>query len=235
MPRVERISFIPIYEKLFSFLGHSKWWPASSPFEVMVGAILTQNTSWKNVEKAIGELKKNGIMSPHSMNEVKEENLALMIKSSGYYNQKAKKLKSLLLWYSDCGLSISRVKTKYSSRWDDLRRDLLSIHGVGPETADSILCYAFELPYFVVDAYTFRLLERFTGRIYSSYADVQKMVMDEFASHYSKKKLVRHFNEFHALIVRLSYKICAKRNPSCPECPLKKTCREGRLKSGGAS
>jgi endonuclease-3 related protein len=192
----------------------------------MVGAILTQNTNWKNVEKAIASLEQNGLLSPNRMFESERGHLAETIRSSGYYNQKAKKLGELLAWFRRYGFSERRVVDLFQGRECDLRKELLAIHGIGPETADSILCYAFDLPFFVVDAYTLRWYSRYAGTDDPlRYDDMQRMVVAEFERSFPERELVGHYNEFHALIVRLSYDTCTKRKTRCEVCPLARRCR----------
>ncbi len=204
---------LDIYERLFSAFGPQHWWPGDTPFEVCVGAILTQNTNWKNVEKAISNLKKHGLLSPVALNEIPLENLAARIRPAGYYNLKAGRLKafiSMLFDHFDGKLeSIFDVKT------DVLRTLLLSVKGIGPETADSMLLYAFERPSFVVDAYTMRMLIRHD--LIDEEADYDQ-VRDMFMDYLPRD--VRLYNEYHALIVRLGKELCARRSPRCPACPL---------------
>jgi endonuclease-3 related protein len=203
-----------IYKKLFSHFGPQHWWPGETPFEVAIGAILTQNTNWLNVEKAINNLKKHGLLSPKKLYYLPEKRLANLIRSSGYYNLKARRLreflKLLFLAYHGSLKEMSHMETR------TLRRELLSVKGIGPETADSILLYAFGKPVFVVDAYTKRVFSR--HRIIkegADYADVQDLFMR------CLKEDVRLFNEYHALIVKLGKDFCLRRKPKCDICPLK--------------
>jgi len=209
--------FFKIYNKLFEILGPQHWWPGESPLEVAIGAILTQNTAWKNVEKAIASLKKEGLLSVKAIYNAKEEDIALHIRSSGYYNQKAKKLKAFIsVVEEDYGGDIMLMK---SPGLKLMREKLLSIKGIGEETADSILLYALELPSFVVDAYTRRIFSRhgMAGKNWS-YARIK----DTFEQ--SLPVNAKLFNEYHALIVRIGHLFCRK-NPAqtlCGECPLHK-------------
>ena len=217
--------FVGAYLKLYKDLGPRGWWPARSPFEVMVGAILTQNTSWKNVERAIGALRQSKVLAPRKIEKLTLGELASLIRSSGYYRQKALKLKALLQWFRNYGYSIKRVHSSFKGQETKLRAELLNIYGVGPETADSILCYAFDLPFFVVDSYTFRWLGRYApGYSVNKYELLRQKVEDEFANNFKAGELTRHFNEFHALLVYLGKYFCTKRNPACPACPLQKNC-----------
>ena len=235
-------TFIPAYQSLYQKVGSLHWWPAQTPFEVIVGAILTQNTSWKNVEKALSRLRVEGYLSdPKAMADLPIDRLALMIRSSGYYNQKARKLKIFLSWFAGYSFSLPKVLGQFEkATFDELRNTLLGIHGIGPETADSILCYAFSLPYFVVDSYTIRWANRYIPQqnslsdnsssdnsspySSSSYEVLRSLVEHEFQNYYPKSQLNRHYNEFHAQLVHLGAKICTKRNPSCGDCSLQKNC-----------
>ena len=146
------------HKALLKRFGPQGWWPGETPFEVMVGAILTQNTAWKNVEKAIATLKTYGLLDPHKIHETDQDTLALAIKPAGYFNVKAKRLKSLIEWFvTKHGADVERLKRIPPDR---LREELLEVKGIGPETADSILLYALDVPTFVVDAYTYRVLTR---------------------------------------------------------------------------
>lgn len=201
-----------VYRLLYGAYGPMNWWPAESPFEVIVGAFLTQNTAWTNVEKAIQNLKKAGLMDPKKMDAVLEKKLADIIKPSGYFNQKAKKLKSFTAHFGEkYGYSIEKMKDRPLA---DLRKELLDMWGVGPETADSILLYALEKPIFVIDAYTMRTFRRL-GFIdeKDDYDSAQKM----FLKHLKADAAL--FNEYHALIVALGNRLC-KAKPACHECPL---------------
>ena len=202
-----------IYNKLYKHFGPRKWWPADSPFEVMVGAILTQNTSWKNVEIAILNLKKKSNLSPYKILKMPERSLSTAIKPSGFYRQKTKRLKGLskfiLKKYS---ANINKLK---SHDIPYLRKEFLSLNGIGPETADSILLYALEKPVFVVDAYTRRIFSRH-GVIKKefSYEKIAEVFTDKLSP---EAKL---FNEYHALIVETAKRYCKKKKPQCDMCPL---------------
>jgi endonuclease-3 related protein len=203
-----------IYRKLYACFGPQSWWPAETPFEVMVGAILTQNTNWFNVEKAIDNLKKKKILHPHKLYRISQRRLAALIKPVGYYNIKAKRLKSFL----DFFVKHYRGDPKKMSTQglESLRQKLLSVNGIGPETADSILLYALNKPIFVVDAYTKRILLR--HHLLSKNADyneTQNFFMRNL------KKQVKLFNEYHALLVKLGKEFCLKNKPKCDICPLK--------------
>jgi endonuclease-3 related protein len=204
-----------IYRKLFDCFGPQYWWPGDTPFEIAVGAILTQNTNWANVEKAIGNLKKHGVLTAKALHEIPVRRLAELIRPAGYFNVKAKRLKSFLEFLMDH----SHGSMKGMSREDagPLRDKLLHIHGIGPETADSILLYALEKPVFVIDAYTKRVISRHGIMGYEkSYAEFQELF------HSSLKKDVKFFNEYHALFVRAGKTFCKRKEPLCPQCPLNK-------------
>lgn len=182
-----------IYNCLLKAYGPQNWWPADSPFEVMVGAILTQNTAWINVEKAIINLKQADALNIHSIIELPDEKLAELIRPSGYFNVKTKRLKNYVGWFVDEG------RFNKLNKLDDLelRKRLLSVNGIGPETADDILLYAFERPVFVIDAYTRRLLlklDLINGD--ESYEDLRCMFETALEPDVEK------FKEYHALIVR---------------------------------
>jgi endonuclease-3 related protein len=203
-----------IYHRLFKAYGPRHWWPGETPFEVMVGAILTQNTSWKNVEKAIQSLKNKGSLSPEGIYRLKKSQLASLIKSSGYYRIKADRLKAFVNFlFEKYDGNISRMRKE---ELRTLRQKLLGVKGIGPETADSILLYSLGKPIFVVDAYTKRILSRH-GMISErdSYEETQRL----FANHLPHHK--RLFNEYHALLVHLGKTVC-KKIPRCDICPLRR-------------
>jgi endonuclease-3 related protein len=201
------------YDTLFAAHGPQHWWPGRTRFEIIVGAILTQNTSWSNVEIAIGNLRRAGLLTPRAVEDVAFPRLARLIRSSGYFRQKAKTLKYFVRFLrSEYGGSLS---TMFAIPTATLREKLLAVHGIGPETADSILLYAGKHPVFVVDAYTRRLLERHQlANPRHRYEEVRRL----FESSLSGDSAL--YNEFHALIVRTGKEYCRTRNPRCSECPL---------------
>ena len=203
-----------IYNTLFKTFGPQHWWPGDTEFEVCVGAVLTQNTNWSNVERAIHNLKKANLLNPLRLNKCPNSRLALLIKPSGYYNLKAKRLKSLIKFLV-CEYDADFKKMKGEST-ADLRKKLLSVNGIGKETADSILLYALEFPVFVVDAYTKRILLRLE-LIKESY-DYNEIQM---VFHTCLKPDVQIYNQFHALFVKLGKDYCKKKNPRCDICPIK--------------
>jgi endonuclease-3 related protein len=202
-----------LYRKLYRRFGPQSWWPGDTPFEVSVGAILTQNTSWSNVEHAIRNLKTCNLLSPHGLYGLSFRELALLIKPAGYFNVKAHRMKCFL----DFLMNEYHGKMENMGREEvnHLREKLLRIRGIGPETADSILLYALEKPVFVIDAYTKRVLSR--HRIMSS-----DRSYDEFQElfHRSIRRDVQLYNEYHALFVRVGKTFCKKSNPLCGHCPL---------------
>jgi len=201
------------YDALFAAHGPQYWWPGRSAFEVVVGAILTQNTSWTNVELAIRNLRRKKLLTPRAMETVSLARLARLVRSSGYFRQKAKKLKCFVRFLrSEYGGSLTRMFRRPTAA---LREELLSVHGIGPETADSILLYAGEHPVFVVDAYTRRLLERHQlATPAQNYEEIRQLFEDSLPGD------APLYNEFHALIVRTGKEYCRTRNPRCSECPL---------------
>lgn len=203
---------LEIYQRLLRHFGPQSWWPGDTPLEIMVGAVLTQNTNWLNVEKAIANLKDAGLLALPALSEVPVEALAWQIKPSGYYNLKAQRLKNLV---AAVGRSNEDLEDFLSSDLDILRDKLLQIKGIGPETADSIILYAAEKPIFVIDAYTHRILNRH-DLIWeeSDYHELQEMFMGSIPAE------VPLYNEYHALLVRLGKEFCLKRKPQCDGCPL---------------
>lgn len=210
-----------IYRRLFSTFGPRHWWPGETPFEVAVGALLTQNTAWTNAHRAVLELKRNGLLQPFRLAQVSQRRLARLIRSSGYFNQKARRLRIFSEFVNRCyGGSMARMRRAPAAR---LREELLGISGIGPETADSILLYALGKPVFVVDAYTRRILARHSLIEWgASYGQIQ----DLFHRAVRGRGRVRKYNEYHALIVESGKQLC-RPNPDCRACPLQNI---GKLK-----
>jgi endonuclease-3 related protein len=201
------------YDALFAAHGPQHWWPGRTPFEVIVGAILTQNTSWTNVEPCIENLRREKLLTPRAIETVSPVRLARLIRSSGYFRQKAKKLKAFVrfLRHSYQG-SLAKM---FGTPTAVLRDQLLGVHGVGPETADSILLYAGKHRVFVVDAYSRRMLERHgLADAKHGYDDIRRLF------ECSLPRSVALYNEFHALIVHTGKHYCCARNPRCGECAL---------------
>ena len=211
--RAGRAELLAIHDALFAAFGPQGWWPGKTPFEVMVGAILTQNTNWRNVERAIANLRAARAMTPAAMSRLPPEALAALIRPAGYFRVKAARLGNLLEHLRRRhGGSVARL---LRTPLEPLREELLGISGVGPETADSILLYAGGLPSFVVDAYTTRVLGRHgLVRAEAGYAEVQALFARALPGD------APLFNEFHALFVRLGKECCRPRAPRCAACPL---------------
>lgn len=209
------------YNSLFTAFGPQHWWPGDTQFEVIVGAILTQNTSWKNVESAIANLREAGLLSPRAIERVPLRRLQGLIRPSGYFRQKARKLKAFCHFLrTEFHGSLRRM---FETPTIVLRQKLLGVFGIGPETADSILLYAGDHAVFVVDAYAKRMLMRhgWIGEK-AKYEDVRWM----FERHSPGNS--RWFNEFHALIVNAGKKFCRTHDPLCGGCPLGRYLEEGR-------
>ena len=209
-----------IYRRLMDGYGPQHWWPAEEPFEVMVGAILTQSAAWVNVEKAIANLKSARALSPEALRNIPLDRLSSLVYPSGYYNAKALKLKSLVDWLEEfCNNDLGRVFAGDATR---LRQQLLSVYGIGPETADSIILYAANKPVFVIDAYTRRIISRIgLNPDRNSYSAWQSLFIDNLPAE------TELFNEYHALLVCLGKNICRKR-PLCQQCCLRRICDFGR-------
>lgn len=209
-----RQRLLDIYQALFDCFGPQHWWPGETPLEILVGAVLTQNTSWTNVSRAIDNLRREGLLSLDALVQLPTPLLAEQIRPSGYYNLKAVRLQNLL---RHIAASAGSVEGYFDRRpTASLREELLAIKGIGPETADSILLYAGNKPTFVVDAYTHRILNRH-GLVAdeSDYHELQALFLDHLEPD------VTLFNEYHALIVRTAKEFCRKSNPACNACPLK--------------
>ena len=203
-----------LYQSLLRTYGEQSWWPAESAFEVMVGAILTQNTAWSNVEKAISNLKISNVLNAQSILQTPADKLAEIIRPSGYFNVKTKRLKSFCHWYLQQG-GYDALSTQDT---ESLRQGLLAVNGIGPETADDMLLYAFHRPVFVIDTYTRRLFTR-TGCAdgQAAYDELRIQVEQSLASD------VKDMNEFHALIVHHAKDNC-KVKPVCHSCVINNNC-----------
>ena len=202
---------LDVYHRLMAHYGSQHWWPADAPFEVMVGAILTQSAAWGNVEKAIANLKTAGALSPGGIRQLPLAELSEIIRPSGYFNAKARKLKSLVDWLEEsCDGDLARL---FAIDVATLRERLLSIHGIGPETADSIILYAAGKPVFVIDAYTRRITSRLgLAPENDSYGAYQDLFMRNLPAD------IQLFNEYHALLVRLAKDVCHRHQPLCLKC-----------------
>jgi endonuclease-3 related protein len=208
-----------IYERLLDRQGHSAWWPGESAFEVCIGAILTQNTAWANVEKALAALKQEGVLSFEAMAALPESRLAELIRPSGTFKVKAVRVRAFLHFLArEYG---GRVEAMGGEEPWTLRRKLLTVKGIGPETADAIALYAAGRPLFVVDAYTRRVFSRVGWlRGDESYADVQRFFMDRLPAESAL------FQDYHAQIVRLAKDVC-RPAPRCDACALDRVCASG--------
>ncbi len=207
---------LSIYHQLIKCYGPQHWWPAEEPFEVIIGAILTQSAAWLNVEKAIANLKAAKALSPKALRQFSLPEIATLIRPCGYYNAKALKLKSLAHWlgeyYND------NLEKLFANATEHLRQQLLSIYGIGQETADSIILYAANKPIFVIDAYTRRIINRIGPAPDSnSYNAYQALFMNNLPAD------TELFNEYHALLVCLAKDVCRNR-PLCPQCCLTHIC-----------
>ena len=208
-----------IYDLLFEKFGPRHWWPGETRLEIIVGAILTQNTSWSNVEKAISNLKRHKLLSVKGLSEADNKTLSALIKPAGYFNVKTRRLKNFLRFLSTAyNGSIDKM---FRSEIPELRLELLAVNGIGPETADSILLYAGNKPVFVIDAYTKRIFSRHGFlRPDCEYENAQAMFMKNLPLD------SRLFNEYHALIVELGKNLCRPGKPLCNRCPIR------RIKNG---
>ncbi|MHB8899364.1 MAG: endonuclease III domain-containing protein [Thermoguttaceae bacterium] len=215
------ITLHEVCQRLLVAYGPQNWWPGDSPFEIMVGAVLVQNTAWKNVEKAIRNLADARLLDPHALNDVDPDELQELIRPAGYYRLKTRRLKHLVRFIVD--RYEGDLDRMFSTSLDTLREELLSLNGIGPETADSILLYAGGLPTFVVDTYTHRVLARH-GWI--GYEAQYYEIKDAFESQLQQDSAL--YNEFHALLVRVGHLHCRK-TPNCDGCPLQELLPESGI------
>lgn len=209
---ISRRELIQLYRRLHRHYGDLRWWPGETPLEISVGAILTQNTAWTNVEKAIKRLKQARSLSVAALARMTHNRLAPLIRSAGYFNVKARRLKNFIS-FLEARYNGSLTKM-FKQKSDTLREELLSVNGVGPETADSILLYAGEKPVFVIDAYTKRILSRHGVLPYDkSYEEFQRLFMDRLP------RDTALYNQYHAMFVIIGKEFC-RRQPLCDSCPL---------------
>ncbi len=201
------------YERMFAAFGPQNWWPGDSPFEIMVGAVLVQNTAWRNVEQAIDNLRDAGVMEPHALLKLPPAELAELIRPAGYYQLKTKRLRNLLRFLVE--KYDGSLQAMFATNLASLRDQLLAINGIGPETADAILLYAGGLPTFVVDTYAHRILARHGWLDYEAMYDDIK---DYFESGLPADRAL--YNEYHALLVRVGKDFCKRTAPKCELCPL---------------
>lgn len=220
-----------LYNILLEEFGYRNWWPidknyhtkhgTDQRFEIIVGAILTQNTAWPNVEKALTNLKTKNMLDIKKISKIDIKHLQNIIKPSGFFNQKAERLKNLATYLHNN--YHSNLDYFFNRNPKDIREELLSLNGIGHETADSIILYAGSLPIFVVDAYTKRICKRIPLKTNISYDEIQHYFEEELKKKYSDRGLTQIYNELHALIVTLAKKHC-KKKPECQGCPLKEHC-----------
>ena len=210
-----------VFDLLLDDLGPQFWWPGESPFEVMVGAVLVQNTAWKNVERAISNLREADLLEPHALLELDLAELEQLIRPAGYFRMKAKRLRCLLNFFVDeyeGSIEVMSAADRFQ-----LREQLLSVHGIGPETADSILLYALDMPAMVVDTYTHRVFARHGWVDYETdYHQLQEHLASELPEDVSL------YNELHALLVNVGHNYCRK-TPRCDQCPLHDMLPEGGI------
>lgn len=211
-------TFAGIFERLYGAFGPQHWWPASTDFEVMAGAVLTQNTAWRNVERALAALRDEDLLEPQALLALAPEALAERIRPAGYYNIKATRLRNLTATLvADGGVEAWRAWST-----DNLRRRLLGVNGVGEETADSILLYVYQRPVFVIDAYTRRIFSRI-GLVQGD--EAYRTLAAAFEAGLPGDPGI--YNTYHALIVRLGNQLCRPRTPLCTDCPLVADCDHG--------
>ncbi len=210
----ESVDYTDIYQQLFQYYGPQNWWPAEDAFEVIVGAVLTQNTAWHNVEMALESLRKQDLLSWPSLLDLSVDELETSIRSAGFYQRKAECIQSICRWLEG-HQGIEQIKQYDSTK---IRKTLIKIKGIGPETADAILLYAFDKPAFVIDKYTHRIFCRLAGfnRLYN-YHNLQTGFINQLEEN------VAEYQEYHALIVEHA-KVHCKNTPSCLTCPINQSC-----------
>lgn len=214
-----RKKLLKLYDDLYAEYGELNWWPAETPFEIIIGAILGQATAWGNAAKAINNLKAANVLDPKGMSQLSQDELETLILPSGYYRAKAKKVRAFLTHLQ--AYHNNQLNSLFDQELPTLREELLSIYGIGEETADCILLYAAKKPSFVVDTYTYRLFERlgwFTGKFH--YGRLRGIFMENLPHDRQM------FNQYHALIVRHGARVCQK-TPQCDKCMLRSQCPTG--------
>ncbi len=213
-----------VYQRLYRAYGAQHWWPGEGPFEVIVGAILTQSAAWTNVEKALASMRAAGCWSFTAVHSIPEADLAVIVRPSGYFNAKARKLKAFAAHLAENYGGLEGLSVLLAQETGTLREELLSIHGIGDETADDIVVYAAEKPSFVIDSYTRRIIDRMglaPGGKNPKYGDYQDLFHDNLPADTAL------FNEYHALLDRHAKDPCAKREPQCGACCLADICATG--------
>jgi len=215
-------ALLEAYEALRAAFGPQHWWPGESPFEIMVGAVLVQNTAWRNAERAIANLREAGAMNPRAMYALPPKELAELIRPAGYFQVKTRRLRSLLRFVVE--EYDGSLDAMFGTGVATLREQLLSIHGIGPETADAILLYAGGLPTFVVDAYTHRVTARHGWIGYEAgYHDIKDLFESALPAD------IALYNEYHALLVRVGKDYCKRSLALCELCPLAALLPEGGI------
>ena len=218
-----RKKLLKLYDDLYAEYGELNWWPAETPFEIIIGAILGQATAWRNAAKAIDNLKAADLLNPEGLGKLSQDELETLILPSGYYRAKAKKVRAFLTHLGEH--HSNQLDSLFAQELPPLREELLSIYGIGEETADCILLYAAKKPSFVVDTYTYRLMERlgwFSGRFH--YGRLRGVFMENLPHDFQL------FNQYHALIVRHGARVCQK-IPQCEKCMLRAQCPTGKESS----
>ena len=213
---MKRTTISGIYKALYELYGPQDWWPGETEVEIIIGAVLTQNTAWQNVAMAIANLKENKLRDAQALLQAEPERVKSLIKPSGFFNVKYKRLRNVAKYFVEAGIDFERFRSLPVAQ---LREELLAINGIGPETADSILLYAFQRPIFVIDMYSRRLFSRLGYGFMETctYERAQKLFMDNLPPDH------RIYNEYHALIVMHCKSVC-KKKPRCPECKLRSLC-----------
>lgn len=213
---MERYNFNLIYKLLYNHFGFLNWWPGETVDEIIIGAVLTQNTNWKNVEKSLKRLKENNLISIEKIANMKKEDLARLIRPSGFFNQKAQRLINL----AKNIMSYGSIEQFFNKDIESLRKELLEINGIGKETADSIILYAANKPIFVIDAYTRRIINRVFDEHFevNDYDKLQKLIQNSIPLD------LNLYKDFHAQFVELAKHYC-KKEPLCNACPLKDLCK----------
>ncbi len=209
-----------MYDRLLGHYGPQGWWPGDGPFETIVGAILTQNTAWTNAARAIANLRAADAMSPSALRAIPADALAEIVRPSGYFNAKARKLKAIAEFLGRYGDSVEPWRGMEPKT---LRAELLAVHGIGPETADDIVLYAAGLPSFVMDVYTQRIVDRMLPRHGLRGYDAYQALFERHLPHEAAL-----FNEYHALLDAHAKDVCTKREPRCTSCVLSDLCAMGR-------
>ena len=208
-----------VYELARRHFGHQNWWPGDTPFEVCVGAILTQNTSWSNVERAIANLKTARVLDPRLLYSLPESELAQLLRPTGYFNVKARRLRAFLaVLVEDCDGDLNRL---LAGETEKVRARLLAIRGIGPETADSILLYAGGHPRFVIDAYTRRIFARHGWCGADATYDELQVLCESALKEKPLSRRLDHWQDYHAQLVIIGKEFCRTSNPRCDACPLK--------------